>query len=121
MGEPLRWLGRIDGEDLKRRYEMRLRSSTDGDLVIQATPKTSGRPVGPMRTTIVLGPELCLPKGGILHEHPWRQDGPRTVYQFVDTDARVAEGADSVVPKVEKREGWTVQEMPCIASRANDP
>jgi hypothetical protein len=121
IGEPLRWLGRIDSEDLKRRYEMRLRTSTDGDLVILATPKTPSRSVGPMRTTIVLDPELCLPKAGILFENHLRQDGPKTVYQFVDNDARVAEGADFVVPKVEAREGWTVEENPYTASRANNP
>lgn len=122
IGEPLRWLGKIDSQDLKRRYVMRIRSSTnDGDLVIQAMPRRSYESAGVVPTVIILDPALCLPKGGMLFENDWRRDGPRIVYQFIQGDPRVNAGDGFVVPKVEKREGWTVQENPYIASRANNP
>ena len=127
FGEPLRWLGRINPQDLKRRYRMRLLPpTTEGnDNVIQAIPRTPGIPfINPLFTTIYLDHESCLPKAVILY---WsvtaapNEQHPRTVFQFDQAGGRVAEGEDSVVPKVEVRDGWTVEENPYIASRASNP
>lgn len=126
--EPLRWLGRIDPQDLKRRYRLRLSSpNKDGDdHAIQAIRKSTSAPFfgNPVFTTIYLDRESCLPKGEVVH---WsvaaapNQQAARTVFQFTRADARVAEGEGFVVPQVEKRVGWTLQLNPCASPAPTNP
>lgn len=127
FGEPFRWLGKINIQDLKQRYRMRLLPPTENghDNVIQAIPRTpSALFFNPLFTTIYLDHESCLPQAVILH---WsataapNEQQPRAVYQLDKADGCVAEGEDSVVPQVEVREGWVVEENPYIAFRANNP
>ncbi len=122
FGEPLRWLGRIDPQDLKRRYRLRLSppNKVGDDHAIQAIPRSTSTPfpLNPVFTTIYLDRESCLPKAEVLHwsvaAAPNEQEA-RTVFQFTQADARVAEDDGFVVPQVEKREGWTLQVDPCIS------
>jgi len=119
LGEPLRWLGRIDREDVKRRYDLRLQPSTkDGHLVIRAVPRTCNDLLGIVPTTLILDQQSCLPKVNILHLD---ERGTRTVYEFIEADSRVPEGEDFFVPQVTVRDGWTVRQHPWPNSTVSNP
>jgi hypothetical protein len=118
VDNPYRFRSRMHERDDSR--SARPTSIISHEPRVRGCAATLGCGVQPLLLAVkqVVGRSAGNPKAQVVH---WsvaaapNQQAARTVFQFTQADARVAEGEGFVVRQVEKREGWTLQVNPCAS------
>ncbi len=124
VGDPLIFIGKIDRQDLKRQYQLRLLSPEVGrdDYRIQVTPVDSANVIHLMTGETFLDRNLCLPEAGIIYRYltTKRRSQSRTVYEFTQGDPRVPADENFVISQVKLRHFWKLEERPWHDSLKTD-